>query len=206
MPGEPFAWNIVLIGAWNTAILSPDGVRKHLFRLAEAMPIELQVAIDRPGHFRIKHDGVVVIPTRSRLETVAAGGTVAELARAAEISQRALAELPRTPVTAAGVNVRYRVDELSDDVLARVHAPLDEELAHAAYRIQDSSLKRTVEFGDGVLNLTISHSPAGNGVLDFNFHRDSRDPEELSRWIERTTDFVAAAEALAEVIGVRDVG
>ena len=206
MAGEPSVWNVVVIGAWNTAILSPDGVRRRLFQLADGMPIELQVAIDRPGHFRISHDGVVVIPTASRLEVVAANGTVTALTRAAEICQRAIAELPETPVTAAGVNVRYRFDDLPDDVLANLRAPLDEALALAGHQIANSSTKRTVEFDVGVVNLTVIHSPAGTGTLEFNFHRDSGDPQELSRWIGRTADFVDGAKALAEVIGVRDGG
>ena len=97
MAGELSVWNVVVIGAWNTAILSPDGVRKRLFLLADGIPIGLEVAIDRPGHFRISHDGLVVIPTASRLEVAAANGTVTALTHAAEICRRAIAELPETP-------------------------------------------------------------------------------------------------------------
>ena len=42
MPAEPFSWNAVVVGAWNIAILSPDGVRRRLFDLPEGTPIELE--------------------------------------------------------------------------------------------------------------------------------------------------------------------
>jgi hypothetical protein len=73
MPAEPFSWNAVVVGAWNTAILSPDGVRRRIFNLPDGTPIDLEIAIDRHGHFRIGHDGLVVIPTGSRLEVNNAG-------------------------------------------------------------------------------------------------------------------------------------
>ena len=109
-------------------------------------------------------------------------------------------------MTAAGVNIRYRFEDVPDDVLTQVRAPLDQTLALTGRQIANSSTKRTVEFHEGVVNLTVDHSPAGTGTLEFNFHRDSVDPQELSRWIGRTPDFVKDANALAEVIGVRDVG
>jgi len=206
MAGEPSVWNVVVNGAWNTAILSPDGVRKRLFQLADGTPIELQVAIDRPGHFRISHDGLAVIPTSSRLEVAVANGNRADLRRAAAICQQAIAELPETPVTAAGVNVRFNFDDLPDDVLARVRAPLDDGLAHTGCEIVNATISRAVTFHDGVVNLTVSHSPEGNGTLRFNFRRDSKDPRELSTWVGQADEFVNQAIALAQVIGVRDVG
>ena len=204
MASEPFNWNVVVLGAWNTAILSPDGVRKRLFQLPAGTPVDLQVAIDRPGHLRISHKGVMVIPTPSLLEVIATDGTGTGLTRAADICQRAIIELPETPVTAAGVNIRYRFEELPDDVLAQVAAPLDDALALAEREIVNSSTTRTIKFDDGVVNLTVSCAPAGTGTVEFNFHRDSGEAEELSRWIRRTADFVGGAKTLAEVIGIRD--
>lgn len=205
MAGDASVWNVVVIGAWNTAILSPDGIRRRLFRLAEGVPVDLQMAIDRPGLFQVRHDGVVVIPTHSRLEAVAAEGTAGGLARAAEICQRAIDELPSTPMTAAGVNIRYEFEEFADDLLARVRAPLDDALANAECQIRASSIRRTVEIEQGVVNMTVTHSPDGNGTLEFNFHRDSQDPEELKAWLGETEGFVARAGTLAEVLGVTDV-
>jgi hypothetical protein len=204
MAGEPFSWNVVLMGAWNTAILSPDGVRKRLFQLPAGTPVDLQVAIDRPGHLRISHEGVMVIPMPSRLEVVATNGTEIGLTRAAGICQRAISELPETPMTAAGVNIRYRFEDLPDDVLAQVAAPLDDALALAEREIVNLSTRRTVKFDNGVVNLTVSCAPVGTGTVEFNFHRDSGEAEELSRWIGRTSDFVNGAKTLAEVIGIRD--
>lgn len=83
---------------------------------------------------------------------------------------------------------------------------MDDALATVECHVRASSIKRTVEVEQGVVNMTVTHSPDGKGTLEFNFHRDSKEPEELKEWLGEAEGFVARAHALAEVIGVTDVG
>jgi hypothetical protein len=204
MPAEPYSWNVVVVGAWNTAILSPDGVRRRLFNLPEGTPIELEIAVDRPGNFRIGHDGLVVIPTSSRLEVATRVPTPESLERACRLCQRALQGLPETPVSAVGVNVRYRFAELPDAVLDLVGAPVDGALADADFHVQGATTSRTVVVPPGAVNIKITHSQ-GAGSLEFNFHRESAVAPELSEWLGRVQEFITLSDRLAAVLGVADV-
>jgi hypothetical protein len=196
MPAEPFSWNAVVVGAWNTAILSPDGVRRRLFDLPEGTPIELEIAVDRPGNFRIGHDGLVVIPATSRLEVTTQVPSPESLERACRLCQRALQGLPETPVSAVGINVRYRFAELPDALLDLVRAPVDAALADADFQVQGAVTGRSVTVAPGAL---------GAGTLEFNFHRDSAVAAELSDWLGRVQEFITLSDRMATVLGVLDV-
>lgn len=202
MPGEALGWNAVVVGAWNTAILSPDGVRRRLFSLPEGTPIELEVSVDRPGPFRIGHDGIVVVPTPGRLEVAPRVASIDGLKRACGLCQTAVQVLPETPVSAAGVNIRYQFTELPDGVFDLLRAPLDGALADAEFTVRDSTTKRCIALGPGVVNLSISHAQTGSGAIELNFHRDSSTVTELSEWLGRIDEFVAFYDRVAAVLGV----
>jgi hypothetical protein len=205
MSVEPSTWNAVVIGAWNRAILTPDGVRRRLFQLPEGTPIELEVAVDLPGSFRVGHDGLLVIPATGRLEVAARAASLDAIQRACVLCQRALTSLPETPVSAAGVNIRYRLTEIPDAVLDLVRAPLDEALSDAGYEVTASMLRRSVALPPGVVNIEVSQAQAGGGTLEFNFHRESTTPSELREWLGRAEEFVAISDQLALVTGVPNV-
>ena len=63
MPLTPHTWNIIIPGAWNKAIFTPDRIRRHLFGLAPGTPIQFEVEVLNPGVFRVKNDEVSVCPT-----------------------------------------------------------------------------------------------------------------------------------------------
>jgi hypothetical protein len=205
MPVEPSTWNAVVIGAWNRAILTPDGVRRRLFELPEATPIELEVAVDLPGPFRVGHDGLIVIPAPGRLEVAVRIASPAALQRACVVCQRALASLPETPVSAAGVNIRYRLTEIPDAVLDLVRAPLDEALSDAGYEVPGSTIKRSVSLPPGVVNVQVGQTQTGGGTLEFNFHRESSVHRDLREWLGRAEEFVTLSDQLALVAGVPNV-
>lgn len=113
--------------------------------------------------------------------------------------------LPETPVTAAGVNIRYRLAEIPDAALDLVRAPLDEALSDAGYEVAGSMIKRSVSLPPGVVNVQVSQAPAGGGTLEFNFHRESAIPAELREWLGRAEEFVTLSDQLALVAGVPNV-
>ena len=205
MPVIPGTWNAVVTGAWNRAILTPDGVRRRLFELPDGTPIELEVAVDLPGPFRIGHEGLLVIPAAGRLEVAARVASPEALQRACILCQRALVSLPETPVTAAGVNIRYRLTEIPDAVLDLVRAPLDEALSDAGHQVTGLMIKRAVSVQPGVVNVQVTQTSAGGGTLEFNFHRDSTQPDELRQWLGRAQEFVTLSDQLALVAGVPNV-
>jgi hypothetical protein len=201
MAAEPFSWNVVVVGSWNVAILSPDGIRRRLFDLPDGTPIELEVAVDRPGHFRIGHGGMIVVPTSSRLEILPRIPDSDRLGRACELAKRALAGLPETPVSAAGVNIRYRFSELPNALIDCVRAPLDTALSDAGFQVQEATTKRAVAVTPGVVNIQVNQTSNIAGAVEFNFHRDSVVPAELGEWMDRVQEFVEMSRHLLTVIG-----
>lgn len=201
---EPFNWNVVVIGAWNLAILSPDGIRHRLFELPDQASIELEMAVDRPGQFRVGHEGIVVIPTSSALEVATRVPNAESLARACGLCQQALRVLPETPVSAAGVNFRYRFAELPDHLFDLMHAPVDETLSDAEFRVTATVTRKTVALAPGVVNVQMQYQEA-TGTLEFNFHRDSTVPNDLSDWLGRVQEFRRLSDRLLAIMGVENV-
>jgi hypothetical protein len=112
--------------------------------------------------------------------------------------------LPETPVSAVGINVRYRFAELPDTVLDLVGAPVDAALADADFQVQGGATSRTVVAAPGAVNVKLTQS-LGAGSLEFNFHRESAIAAELSEWLGRVQEFITLSDRLAAVLGVADV-
>jgi len=204
MPAEPYSWNAVVVGAWNRAILSPDGIRVRLFELPAGTPIELELAVDQPGQFRVSHEGVIVVPGPGRLEISAREPDAASLERACTLCRRALQRLPETPVSAAGVNIRYRFAELPDVVFDLMRAPIDGTLSDAGFQVAGGSTKRSVVLDPGVVNISIDQRGA-EGSVELNFHRESASPTELADWLARVGEFINLSQTIAEALGVLNV-
>lgn len=201
MPGEPTTWNVVIIGAWNIAILTPDGIRKRLFNLPETTALEVEVSVDRPGPYRVIHDGLIVAPSSRQLEVSVQSPTRASLEKAITVARRALDALPHTPVFAAGVNIRYRYADTPGDLLDLVRAPIDDALSDADFTIQGSVAKRSLSLGKGLINVEVATSGGGNeGSLLLNFHCDSTETAELTEWLGRLNEFFNIAGRIATAL------
>lgn len=201
---EPFNWNVVVIGSWNLAILSPDGIRRRLFELPDQAAIELEMAVDRPGIFRVGHGGVLVSPTPVGLEISTRIPNAESLARACMFCQRALRALPETPVSAAGVNIRYRFAEVPDHLFDLMHAAIDETLSDAEFRVTATAVKKTLALAPGVINLQVNYEGTA-GTIEFNFHRDGTAPNDLSDWLGRVEEFRGLSDRLLGIMGVEGV-
>ena len=111
MPLTPSEWNVVVLGRWNRAILTPSGIAKRLFCLDEETPVEVFVAVDALVPPQVKYGGTVVVAGEDRLIAQPETPDFSALAGAMTIARRAMEELPETPVIAAGVNVKYTSKE-----------------------------------------------------------------------------------------------
>ena len=180
---EPFSWGVIAVGAWNLAILSPDGIRRRLFKLEDSAAIQLELMVDRPGQFRVSHGGLIVVPTPMLLEVATQVATNASLKEACDLARLALESLPETPVSAVGVNVRYRFSEVPDNIIDSVRR-IDQPLADAGFRVKGN-------YGDaGVATRTGCDKHAGELLREWRLvrvypHRDSTAVGELIKWLER---------------------
>jgi hypothetical protein len=163
------------------------------------------LAVDRPGVFRVANEGIIVVPTAAGLEISTRTPSAETLARACALCRRALQVLPETPVSAAGVNIRYRFDEMPDQILDLVSAPLDATLSDAAFEVTAALTRRTLALAPGVVNVGINHGTGAAGSIEFNFHRDATLSTELSNWLGRVQEFVQLSDRISGVLGVENV-
>lgn len=194
MPGKPSDWNVIINGAWNLAILTPDGVARELFELPPGQPVEVRVPLDRRAPIMVSHGRITVVPSEIRLAVSPERPEPGELKRAAAVPVKAIASLPRTPVSAAGVNIRYEFDPVPDLLLTVLESGLDPGLGEAG-QIIGRGIKRTLSWGAGHLNLDVTQSKA-SAIVSFNFHRASADGGELTQWLDRVDEMAAEVRGL----------
>src|SRR5438128_129219 len=106
MPLETYDWNVVVLGHWNRAILTPQGIASRLFQLPPETEIGIEVPMDAIGPFRIANGDLTVMVGTSQLMVEARENNFSSLERAMRVARRAMENLPETPVVAAGFNIR----------------------------------------------------------------------------------------------------
>ncbi len=198
---EAVDWSVVVTGAWNVAILTPDGIRKRLFELPDGSPVSIEIAIDRPGSFRVRHEGVIV--ELSPLGLIISGdpSNLQTLTLACQVAQKALTSLPETPVTATGINFKFRTPDLPNSVLDLLECRLDDLLSDNNHVIVGRTLKRVIDCDSGVINLEISQKEGSESTISFNFHLGSTQSESLTKWLTRVKDFDTMAKGLLGQFG-----
>jgi hypothetical protein len=179
---EALNWNVVVAGYWNPAILTPVGIARRLFGLAEGTPILVEVHMDGLAPYRVRHDNLTVTAEMGRLVVGADAPRYKLLDRAREVAARAIDGLPETPFTAAGYNVRIKISDPLDELLAVAGCGVDALLSDAAFSIDSRGLQRSLKMGDGILNLGIQQGK--DVTVVFNFHRQSSKKEELVAWLK----------------------
>ena len=183
MSFEAFNWNVVVVGAWNRAILTPQWIGECLFRVPRGTPLAVEVPLNVPGPWRVRHEAVAVIAGGKNLELVAEACNYATLGLAREYADRALAELPRTPVAAAGFNVRYRSSDSPPEFTETFGSGLDAIISSRTLVIKGRGLHRSVAWKNGTLNMQFSVDPEDGSTIEFNFHLGSVVVAELRSWL-----------------------
>lgn len=202
MSVQPTLWNVVVNGAWNLAILTPDGIKKRLFDLPENTPIQLEIAIDKPGTFRAFYDGITVSPSSRQLDVSTQSNDVESLEKACKLAQTALTNLPETPVSAAGVNIRYSLTPIPNQLFDLMKSSVDDVFSDNGFAITGSSSSRSLAFEPGVVNVEISYDADNNGVLVFNFHYATSSAQALTEWLDKVNEFAATADDLLAALNL----
>jgi hypothetical protein len=194
-------WTLVVVGAWNTRIFTPEWVGGKLFQSGE-LTTEVNFT---PGQsiLRFTHSGVSVIPQDDRLIVGVQELSAETLQRAEGVLLRLLDLLPHTPVTAFGVNLGFREarpkPELTEIFRASDHGQLS-----AKYEVGRIELTRTLGMDGGVLNLKHAFDD-GAVEIHFNFHHQAAAASEAAERFRGLAERYRAVAAgiLEEVYGLR---
>lgn len=180
---EPLNWSVVIAGYWNQAILTPAGIAYRLFKKPEGTPIQVEIPLDGIAPYRVRDGSIVVMGQQKKLLISTEPPSYENLQRALEIADIALKELPETPVYAAGVNILYKIEDISEIILKYMTSEIDEALSDKSYQIVTRILRRSINWRQGKLNLEITYDEQSLGGISLNFERQSKKINDLIEWV-----------------------
>jgi len=181
---SPEEWNVVVIGRWNPALFTPARISSRIFGLPEGTPVEVYVVLDEVQLPRVKHNGITVAPSSIQLVVTPEKSTFAELERAINIAHKVIEDLPRTPLDAAGFNLRYRAGELPLTLARRFSDDLDRRFATIDRKIVGRQFQRLLEFDNGRMRVQVTSEPNEKAELLLNFELRSTEHTELQEWLK----------------------
>jgi hypothetical protein len=170
MKPKPETWTVVVAGAWNTRLFSPEWVGKHL--LAD-QPMSIEVPFAGPvSHLKLTAGGVVLIPTEDRLVVGVQEATLAAMQKAEDVARKAVVLLAHTPTAAVGINFGFE-DQSPSAGLTEIFRMSDaKRLSGFGCAVKQTSISRRIEIDGRALNIT--HALVDTGVqIHVNFHFDA---------------------------------
>lgn len=198
-------WNVVVVGYWNRAILTPAGIAKRLFEVAEGTPVAVEVPMDVVGAYRVRHEGLTVSLQGTQLIIGSDVSDFRGLGRAMTVAGRAIAALPVTPLIAAGINVRYRQEPVTAPLAGLTKAQLEDHLSDAGFSVSQRTLQLSVAFQQGQLNVSVQTLTEGPCEIVFNFHRTSESTADLQSWLATPIEEVErATNEFLRLLGVNE--
>jgi hypothetical protein len=193
MPLEPGDWNVVIVGRWNQAILTPQGIASRLLHLPPETEIGIEVPMDAIGPFRVSHGDLVIMVDSVQLIVEARENNFPSLQRALRIGHRAMQSLPETPVFAAGFNIRCQgsgEDKLLAPLIEATELRWDQQFLQAGYPISRRDITWVADWQDSKISVNLVRDQHDCGLrLGLNFERaGSRD--EMMAWVARPIEEV----------------
>ena len=198
---EPLNWSVVIAGYWNQAILTPAGIAYRLFKKPKEIPVQVEVPLDGLAPYRVKDGPIVVMGEPTRLHISTEPSSYENLQRALEIAHTALKELPETPVLAAGFNIAYQIEDISEIILKYITSEIDEALSDKGYQIETRTLRRSIKWEQGEINLEIKSDEQSLGIISLNFEKRSNKVNDLVEWVDTPIEVIkSTAQKILEKI------
>lgn len=179
MTPQPSETTLVIAGAWNPAILTPEWVIRNGLELPQdqgpvrvqaAVPAGMGLTLDFP---RFTVDGVTFTARPDAFVLSPHADDEQSLGRIERVARNTLTQLTHTPIGGYGQNFEFRDDAPDADMLT-VFTQADMSLSrHApeAWQSERSVLHTTYRDGDLLINITRQYSASTNQLtFKFNFH------------------------------------
>jgi hypothetical protein len=169
MRAKSESFSIVVIGAWNPAIFTPEWVAFNLCTDPNA-EVGLSFSIgDAAAPRRLTFEDVELFPGRRQIAVLSKMLTVEGIVKAADVVSRILNTLIHTPVAEAGINYGFESNS-ETELLRDVLLPADSPNLLMGYTINNTSVSRQLcmEGKEYQLNFVISDN--NPSVFSFNYH------------------------------------
>lgn len=169
-------FNILILGKWNPAVLSPQWIRSNITDSEVSLAIPIS---DSEAPTRLSFSNIHLFPTRNFLDARLADVQDGTFTFVGETASKIIGLLRHTPFSAIGINFRF-VEVASPESLT-LNFQFDDaaRIPHDKYSLQTSSIHRSFKLGDDdKLNFALKND-AQETNIEFNFHTDSSDIETI---------------------------
>jgi hypothetical protein len=183
---------LVLAGAWNPAILSPNWIGRHILGLApgNAFQVEMLLPVQgQAGSARLTFEGLSITPAAQALMFHIVPEDAGMVTKSFDVALRILKLLPHTPVGALGVNFAYQVEPLEGQ-LAKTVAWADNTVDLIVDDPEAKVLNRHWQLGIAAMGHMVNvgyRSDAQGATIDVNHHY------EVEGSAERAAEHLAVA-------------
>lgn len=200
--------SIVLVGAWNARIFTPQWIAvNEIVGADQEVTVEITFGV-APFHSRLKFNRVLLQLSDDKLTLIPTEDTDQAFEDCREAAHKIVGLLPHTPLAAMGINRYYECDGLALRVpeLAKAFNFEDEaSFGKHGWNVGARSIKRVIEKEGYEANFTIEQSENGVIGFGFNFHYTGRNAAQILEVLaeKRASDFTDAAKGfLSNIYGV----
>lgn len=196
--------NLVILGAWNIAILQPNWFLKHFkeFKKEEKIPVEF-LASTNP-RMRFKLNDILICPENGRLTLFPQNNSIENLNFITKISSGVCEKLYHTPITATGNNFIFELEENESHVMDNF---LDTEKQNDYYEniglqnFNNRSFTHSFSFSNYILNIAYNNKLKDKTILTYNFHYETKTKEAILNAINSLVkNFERASELNSKLI------
>ncbi len=197
---EASDWNIVILGHWNRAILTPNWIAERIFELPPGTPVDVLVPLDGFAPFQVQNKGITVIPLPGQLLVQLGTPNQESLAAGLAALVRAVEALPQTPFRACGINLRFVAAEPPALLLDRTRSATEQRLSDAGYELRIRRRGETLGYKEGTLNIVADIPTAGECRVTVNFDRQASSTQDIVAWLKNDpAQYIAEA---TKIIGL----
>ena len=162
--------NVVVVGAWNRRLFTPQWIKEEFAGDAD---VTIEVAVGNPTvPVRLSFGGLRLQVANDRIIVSGSQASDEDLGRVQDFAAGILGRLRHTPVSAVGVNFRWDEPDPSNQLLELFDLADNQSLADVGVGIQSTSIARSALWQDRVLKLSVNLTEAGAVEFHMNFHRD----------------------------------
>jgi hypothetical protein len=160
-------WSLVILGNWNTAILSPGWLSRTVLKIEN---ISIEFPIMGGGSPKFRTEDIIITVRKDRLVFAPMVNEDEVLKKIEEAAKFILSTLQYTPVRAFGQNFHYIVptSEIPEDCEAIFNLPDTDKLITEG-DIIETSIVRSILLDNKQLNLKVDRNKQCHISMNYNY-------------------------------------
>ena len=160
------------------------GIATHIFKKTDTTPLEVLVPLDAAQEpAMIKLEGLLVQASFEKLSIDCEKPDWASIEKARKYCCEAIDALPITPLSAAGFNLRYKLQDPEENFISSLVLSLDDKISEQGMSIEGREIRRSIEWQDGTINLQVVRIESNRYEILLNFDKQTADTVELKHWL-----------------------